>query len=125
MSCNVLVSSPVAIHGLQLHDVPHDNKCQFHALLHQWRKVHPERARLHNVDTLRSAIVDTLSNVDIQKRLWVGEADSDSVPIGPLHTTLAATASRSQLRLADWFDKMRLPNTFATDHAWRCLCTGQ
>ena len=99
-------------HGRQLHNVPGDNKCQFHALLHSWEQVEPASARLYNADTLRTAIVNVLARQDLQRREWIAPGDSDAAPVGPLRATLAATASRRGQSVVDWLDAMR--NT----HEW-------
>ena len=66
-------------YGRVLKDVPHDNKCQFHALLDQWQQVDPQHAVRFNVDTLRTAIVDILSRPELLQRIWLDDGDSDGI----------------------------------------------
>ena len=101
-------------HGRALYDVPRDNQCQFHALLHALRTQlqHPLAAS-YNAVSLRHAILRQLADAALQDRIWVGVADQDAMSLTNLRATLAANAARFRGRsLHEWFQAMQDPNEF-------------
>ena len=100
-------------HGRALYDVPSDNQCQFHALLHALRTLQHPLAASYNAVSPRHAILRQLADAALQDRSWVGVADQDAVPLTNLRATLAANAARFGGRsLHEWFQAMYDPNEF-------------
>ena len=85
-------------HARRLHDVPKDNNCQFHALLHALQnQIDPPRATNYNATSLRQAVVDILDNDNLQDRSWLAAThETDRAPpVLNLRASLAAEAARS------------------------------
>ena len=56
-----------ALHGRKLHNVPGDNSCQFHALLHALRtQLQPPQGTEYDVGSLRRALLDVLEQTDLR-----------------------------------------------------------
>lgn len=102
------LSSLAAIHGRVLHDVPGDNACQFHALLHALNtQLDPARALDHDVGSVRDALVATLDDAALLERIWLAPGDGDAVGITTLRAQVLAQAARMGRTLPQWYERMR------------------
>ena len=74
-----------AAFGRQLHDVPADDSCQFHALLDALQhQLQPPRAAKYDVRSLRRAVLHTLDSDALLDRSWVGPGDDPAAPVETL-----------------------------------------
>ena len=61
------LEAAAAAHGRSLHDVPGDNSCLFHALLHALRtQLQPPQGTDYDVGSLRRALLDVLEQTDLR-----------------------------------------------------------
>jgi len=94
--------------GTALHDVPGDNSCQFHALLHTLNtQLNPGRALDYDVKSLRAALVATLEDSELLGCVWLAEGDCDATSVTYLRDEVRAQAARSGYTLDQWFTRMR------------------
>ena len=103
-----------ARHGRALHNVPGDDQCLFHALLHALEaQVRDPRATEYTALTLRHAILDLLCDPGLRERVWVAACDQDAVSLTNLRETLRANAARFEGRsLDEWEQAMRSPREY-------------
>ena len=88
ISPRVSLDRAAAQHGLRMHDVPADNRCQFHALLDAAAQLTPSRATEYDVDSLRVYLLQTLDKDELLGRMWISAGDSDATSVCNLRETL-------------------------------------
>lgn len=102
------LDAAAAAFGRQLFDVPADNSCQFHALLHALNtQLNPPRASQHNANSLRALLVATLDDEHLLSRVWLAQGDNNHAPVTYVRDEIHAQTSRQGWSVAQWFVQMR------------------